>query len=124
MKRFFLVLTAVLVLSGAASAQAHSNTLNWATSTSTGATYNVYKQPACTGVFSKLNTSTITALTFVDAGILADGEINCYYVSAQTALLAESTQGDSQIIRCVTPSVTPPVNTARAVPPAVSETSK
>lgn len=109
---FFLSLVPV-----AQAQAAHTNTITWTPSTSTGATYNVYKQPACTGIFVKVNTVAITGLTFTDTG-MADGEINCYYTSAVVGT-SESTQAQSTIMRAVTPSFTPPTQVI-VVPPVAA----
>lgn len=96
---------------------AHATTLTWLPSPSTGAVYNVWKQAACTGSFTKVTPVAITGLTFVDTGMV-DGELNCYYVSAVVGT-SETTQAQSNIKRCVTPSDTPPTQVI-VIPPVVS----
>src|SRR6267142_49886 len=117
MKKLFTLLFFFALVPIAQAQAAHSNTFNWTASTSIGATYNVYKQPACTGVFVKVNTVTITGLTFTDTG-MADGEINCYYVSAVVGT-SESLQSQSIIFRLVTPSSTPPTQVI-VIPPVAT----
>lgn len=84
-------------------ASAHQTVLNWSASGTTGATYNVYKQPACTGSFTKAATG-LTVLTWTDTG-LADGAVTCYYITAQAPGAAESSP--SNTIKAITPSSTP-----------------
>jgi hypothetical protein len=106
MKRLLLVAIVVLGCAGATPAQStHSNALSWGASTSTGATYNVYKDHGCAGAFVKLTTAPIAALTYTDAG-MADGEVNCYLVTAAVGA-GESAQAESTVVRAVTPTVTP-----------------
>lgn len=107
-KRILFSILSLLLFSALpahAQAQVHSTSFIWTVSTSTGATYNAYKQPACTGAFVKLNTSPIVAATFTDTG-MADGEINCYLFTAViivNGVNSESAQSQSEVCRVVTP---------------------
>lgn len=109
-------LVAVLFLltsAGFAQAQAaHSNTLIWVASTSTGVTYNVYRSAgSCAGPFTKLNTAPVTGLTYTDSG-LADGAVSCYYVTAvlvTAGIAAESTQSNFALATTPTTSSAPPI---------------
>lgn len=109
--------SSLFALVASAQGAPHATTLAWLASPSTGATYNVWKQPACTGVFVKLNTVAVTALTFTDTG-MADGELNCYYVSAVVGT-SESTQAQSEVKRVITPSTTPPTQVI-VIPPTAT----
>lgn len=107
-KRLLFSILALLLFSALpAHAQAvHSNTFIWTVSTSTGATYNAYKQAGCSGAFVKLNTAPIIAATFTDTG-MADGEINCYLFTAViivNGVNAESAQSQSDVMRVPTPT--------------------
>lgn len=123
MKKLLWVLPLFLVLALASGVQAqatHSTVFTWTASTSTGATYNAYKQAACAGPFVKINTAPITGLTFTDSG-MADGETNCYLFTAVIVVAgttSESLQTQSEIAKIITPvspTVTP--GTAFVAPP-------
>ena len=59
----------------------HSVALSWTASATSGATYNVYRQQACSGNFTQINGSAVTATTYTDAAV-ASGETYCYQVTA------------------------------------------
>lgn len=59
----------------------HTVALSWAASATSGATYNVYRQQACSGNFAKLNASAVTANSYTDSAV-AGGETYCYQVTA------------------------------------------
>lgn len=111
---------AVLLLC-AVSAQAqtvHSNTFAWTASTGTVAGYNVYRfAGSCVGTplssFTKLSAAPQTALTFTDSG-MADGAVNCYYVTAVGTDANKTESQSSGTLQCVTPTFTANV----APPPA------
>ena len=89
----------------------HSNTLTWTASASTVTGYNVYKfAGVCAGTplasFTKVATN-ITALTFTDSG-LADGAVNCYFVTAVSATGESQSSGTQQL--------TSPIYTANTNP--------
>lgn len=89
----------------------HSNTISWAASASTVTGYNVYKfAGVCSGTsltsFTRV-ANGITALTFTDSG-LADGAVNCYFVTAINATGESQSSGTLQ--------VTSPIFTANANP--------
>src|SRR5258708_35632963 len=107
-----LIAVAVLLFcAGAARAQTtHSNTLNWAPSTATVAGYNVYRFAGpCAGTplssFTRLTLTPITALTFTDTG-MADGAVNCYYITAVGTDPAKTESQSSGTEQCVTPTFT------------------
>jgi hypothetical protein len=119
-KLAILLVLELAAIAAFAQAVPHSTKLTWGASTSTGALYNVYKDHGCTGTFTKLTSAPLQVLTFTDIG-QADGDVNCYYVSAIVGT-AESTQAQSTTIRVVTPTVTPP--TATLPPGTVSVASQ
>lgn len=59
----------------------HTVALSWTASTTSGATYNVYRQQACSGNFAQINGSTVTTTAYTDAAV-APGETYCYQVTA------------------------------------------
>jgi hypothetical protein len=59
----------------------HTVALSWTASTTSGVTYNVYRQQACSGNFAQINTSSVTVTTYVDSAV-APGETYCYQVTA------------------------------------------
>lgn len=73
-------------------ASTRSVRLTWLSSPSSGVTgYNVYRRVGTTGTFAKVNTSTVTALFFVDSSV-APGTTYQYAVTAIDALGNESAQ--------------------------------
>ena len=72
---FFLALVATPAMAQ------HSVALSWTASATSGATYNVYRQQACSGNFTQINSSAVTATTYTDAAV-APGETYCYQVTA------------------------------------------
>lgn len=104
----FLLFSFLTLWVSPAKAQAvvHSTTINWILSTSTGATYNAYKQAGCAGAFVKQNTVPIIAASFTDTG-MADNELNCYLFTASIIVSGtsfESSQIQSEVIRVLTPT--------------------
>jgi len=69
MKKLAVVVLVLFALSALAQSAGHSVTLNWAASTTTGVTYNVYRATTSGGPFSQINPSPVTALTFVDSQV-------------------------------------------------------
>jgi len=61
-------------------ADAHTVTLSWTASTTSGATYNVYRQQACSGNFAQI-ASAVSATAYID-GAVTNGETYCYEVTA------------------------------------------
>jgi hypothetical protein len=59
----------------------HTVTLSWTASVTSGVTYNVYRQQACSGNFAQINSSAVTATAFTDSAV-APGETYCYQVTA------------------------------------------
>jgi hypothetical protein len=59
----------------------HTVTLSWTASTTSGVTYNIYRQQACSGNFTQINASAITATVHTDSAV-APGETYCYQVTA------------------------------------------
>jgi fibronectin type 3 domain-containing protein len=117
MKRIAFVLIALLfAISAFAQAAVHKNTLSWAASTTPSATYNVYKAGSCAGTFTRVNTVPITTPTFVDSG-MADGAVNCYYVTAVAPGMGESPQSNFVLATTPTSQPAPPI---AAAPGAVS----
>ena len=109
MKRIILICGLLSLFAGSARAQttSHSNAFTWTASTSAGIVgYNVYKfAGACspTAAFTKLTATPQTALSFTDSG-MADGAVNCYYVTAVNSSGLESIT--SGTIQCNTPIFT------------------
>ncbi|MBZ5586704.1 MAG: fibronectin type III domain-containing protein [Acidobacteriia bacterium] len=69
---------------------AHSATLGWTASTSSGVTgYNVYRGLASGGPYTKMNPSLITGVTFTDANVQA-GQTYYYVATAVDSSNAES----------------------------------
>lgn len=127
MKKLLLlaVLVALLFCAYAVLAQTapvHSNTISWAASTGTISGYNVYRfVGSCAGVplssFTKLTVTPITALTYTDSG-MADGAVNCYYVTAVGTDPAKTESQSSGTLQCTTP-----VFTANVAPPPAGKPS-
>lgn len=110
-----LVALAFMLVPASYAQAAHSTVFTFVASTSTGATYNAYKQAGCAGAFVKLNTAPILTASFTDTG-MADGEINCYLFTAVitvAGVASESAQAQSEIARVVTP-VTPTITPGQA----------
>ena len=61
-------------------AEAHTVTLSWTASTTSGSTYNVYRQQACSGNFAQI-ASALSATAYLD-GAVTPGETYCYEVTA------------------------------------------
>jgi hypothetical protein len=59
----------------------HTVALSWTTSTTSGVTYNVYRQQACSGNFTQINSIAVTSTTYTDSAV-APGETYCYQVTA------------------------------------------
>ena len=59
----------------------HTVALSWTASTTSGVTYNVYRQQACSGNFARINSSAVTSTTYADS-VVAPGETYCYQVTA------------------------------------------
>jgi fibronectin type 3 domain-containing protein len=59
----------------------HTVALSWTASITSGATYNVYRQQACSGNFTQINASAVTATVYTDSAV-APGETYCYQVTA------------------------------------------
>ncbi len=59
----------------------HTVALSWTASTTSGVTYNVYRQQACSGNFSQINASAVTTTVYTDSAV-APGETYCYQVTA------------------------------------------
>jgi hypothetical protein len=76
-------------LTGTCLTGTHSVTLAWKASTSIVSGYNVYRGAASTGPFTKLNTSLISALTYVDLAVVA-GQTYYYVATAVDANGVES----------------------------------
>jgi hypothetical protein len=72
---FFLALAATPAMAQ------HSVALSWTASATSGVTYNVYRQQACSGNFTQLNGSAVTATNYTDAAV-APAETYCYQVTA------------------------------------------
>ena len=111
MKKYFSLIAFILCYTTSASAQTvHSNTITWAASTGTVSGYNVYRfAGACVGTplssFTRLNPTPITVLTWTDSG-MADGSVNCYYVTAVGTDTAKTESQSSGTLLCVTPTFT------------------
>jgi hypothetical protein len=112
MKRFISVLAFAFIMllpapakrSAQAATTTHSVTLTWTASTTTGATYNVYKIVGPCGAmtgFAVLNTVPITALVYTDSGVTA-GVTYCYTVTAVTSG-GQSAVGAGGAIQVVVP---------------------
>jgi len=63
----------------AAVQQAHSATLSWTASTSTVSGYNVYRGTVNGGPYTLINTSLLTALSFMDTNVTSGATY--YYVT-------------------------------------------
>ena len=103
-----LLSSALCVLTAApVRAQTHSVALTWTASASAAAnpslTYNVYRSPGCSGTFTRLNSSSVTATSFTDAS-LASGTY-CYQV---TAVLNGTESAPSSQAAAVVPAPAPP----------------
>jgi hypothetical protein len=83
----------------------HTVALSWTASTTSGATYNVYRQQACSGNFAKINTTAVATTTFTDAAV-APGETYCYQVTAVSSGL-ESTPTNPAPATIPAASITP-----------------
>src|SRR4029077_17432405 len=71
---FFLALTATPAMAQ------HTVALSWTASTTSGVTYNVYREQACSGNFTQINASAVATATYTDAAV-APGETYCYKVT-------------------------------------------
>ncbi len=115
----FAALALVILTAGSAGAQTHSVALTWTASASAAAnpslTYNVYRSPGCSGTFTRLNSSAVTATSFTDAGV-APGTY-CYQV---TAVLNGSESAPTNQAAAVVPAPAPPRQTARLRPPRLA----
>ena len=72
---FFLALVATPAMAQ------HTVALSWIASATSGATYNVYRQQACSGNFTQINGSAVSTTTFTDSAV-APGATYCYQVTA------------------------------------------
>jgi hypothetical protein len=72
---FFLALAATPAMAQ------HSVALSWTASATSGATYNVYRQQACSGNFAQINGSAVTTTAFTDSAV-APGATYCYQITA------------------------------------------
>lgn len=71
-----------VVINAALGGQCHSVSLSWTASTSSNvAGYNIYRSASSSGPFTKLNTSVVTATSFIDTTALAG---QTYYYEAST----------------------------------------
>jgi len=96
------VMNAALGMSCVVDGTAHSVSLTWSPSGSSGvAGYNVYRGSSATGPFIKVNANTITATTYSDGTVQA-GQTYYYVATAVTSAGAES--GYSTATRAVVPS--------------------
>jgi fibronectin type 3 domain-containing protein len=89
--RLLLILISFGTTASLAQAQ-HSVSLTW-TDTTSGVTYNMYRATgACASglVFSKLNSTAITATAYTDASSLTAGTTYCYQVTAVNSSGVES----------------------------------
>ena len=78
-----------LALKPAPAMAQHTVILSWTASATSGATYNVYRQRACSGNFAQINASAVTTTTYTDAAV-APGETYCYQVTAVASSLESS----------------------------------
>ena len=106
----FMALAFVILTAASAGAQSRSVALRWTASASAAAnpslTYNVYRSPGCSGTFTRLNSSAVTATSFTDAGV-APGTY-CYQV---TAVLNGSESAPTNQAAAVVPAPAPPRQT-------------
>jgi hypothetical protein len=102
----------VVALAAPESRAQHSVGLAWtASSTAAGnpsLTYNVYRSPACTGTFTKLNSTPVAATTILDTTVFTG--TYCYQVTAVLAGL-ESVPSN-EVSAAVPASVTPKASCA------------
>jgi len=68
----------------------HSAALTWGASSSAVAGYNVYRSAISGGPYARVNTSTVTLLSYTDPSVLA-GRVYYYTVTAVTSDGVEST---------------------------------
>jgi hypothetical protein len=59
----------------------HTVALSWTASSTSGVTYNVYRQQACSGNVAQINSIAVTATVYTDSAV-APGETYCYQVTA------------------------------------------
>jgi fibronectin type 3 domain-containing protein len=96
----FLLLGIAFLISGSARAQGipqgtpHSVTITWQAPSPVGGSgtvsgYNVYRSPASTATYAKVNTSVNAGLTFVDTSVTAGASYN-YCVTTVDTLGEES----------------------------------
>ena len=109
-KSLILALLFCCIGSAAQAQAAHQNTIAWTAPTVTVAGYNVYRfAGACTGTplssFTRLTATPITALTYTDSG-MADGAVNCYYVTAVGTDANKTESQSSGTEQCTTPTFT------------------
>jgi hypothetical protein len=107
MKKLVLALCFVGLAAGLARAQSYNVALAWTASASAAAnpslTYNVYRSPGCSGSFTLLNSSAVSATNFTDAGV-APGTY-CYQV---TAVLSGAESVPSNQAAAIVPGPAPP----------------
>jgi hypothetical protein len=90
-----------VALSGTGSTVQHSVAVNWTASTSTVASYNVYRGTLSGGPYSKLNSTLITGLTYTDNTVSSGATY--YYVV--TAVAADGTESSfSNQVQAVIPT--------------------
>jgi hypothetical protein len=101
------ILALAFISAAPARAQTHNVALAWTASASAAAnpslTYNVYRSPGCSGTFTLLNSSTVSATTFIDSGVSAG--TYCYRV---TAVLSGAESAPSNQAAAIVPAPTPP----------------
>jgi|SRR5882724_5221151 len=111
MRKLSLLLFVLFCVTSAQAQTPHSNTITWPASTGTVSGYNVYRfVGSCTGTplssFTRLNPAPVTVLlTWTDSG-MADGAVNCYYVTAVGTDAAKTESQSSGTLQCVTPMFT------------------
>ena len=107
---------AAFALAAPARARTHNVSLAWTASTDAAAnpslTYNVYRSPGCSGAFTKLNASPVTALTYTDTGLLAG--TYCYQA---TSVLAGTESAPSNQAVAIVPAATSPATPPAPAPP-------
>jgi len=86
--KLVLVILLSLLLPAVALAQ-HTVALSWSASPTPNVTYNMYRGTVSGGPYSKINTSTIAALTFTDT-LVSNGTTYFYVVRAVDSSNVES----------------------------------
>lgn len=101
---FFLALTTTPALAQ------HTVVLSWTASATSGATYNVLRQQACSGIFIQINSSAVTSTTYTDAAV-APGETYCYEVEA---VLSGVDSAPSNYAPATIPAISPTLSAAQS----------